>query len=172
MFTDCISSLWSSNNPELLAQELPSLLYRWGDKIGVKWLPLGHAPFSVWVSSEAQVSQFPGWIQASPPGLYLPSLPTYGPQGTTQGQGLRLNSTAESSPQVKRKSWSFTSSICLYNSACSMQGLDHGGHRKWGLTNTRNWSLSHSPLSCSLQSPGPCKPANPLNHACPCIKIL
>ena len=27
-FTDCISSLWASNNPELLAQELPSLLYR------------------------------------------------------------------------------------------------------------------------------------------------
>ena len=42
--------------------------------------------------------------------------------------------------------------------------------QKTGTHNTRTWNLSHSPLSCSLQSPSPCKPANPLHHACPCNK--
>ena len=41
-----------------------------------------------------------------------------------------------------------------------------------GTHNTRNRSLSHSPLSCSLQSPSPCKPTNLLNHTCPCVKTL
>ena len=31
--------------------------------------------------------------------------------------------------------------------------------QKAGTCNTRNWSLSQAPLSCSLQSPSPCKPA-------------
>ena len=44
--------------------------------------------------------------------------------------------------------------------------------QKVGTHNTRKWSLSHSPLSCSLQLPSPCKPANHLNHACLCIKTL
>ena len=49
-----------------------------------------------------------------------------------------------------------------------------GSHRsqKMGTHYTRTQSLSHSPLSCSLQSPRLCKPANLLNHACPCVKIL
>ena len=52
-------------------------------------------------------------------------------------------------------------SFCLCNSACSLQSLDHVGHslKKWGLNNTRDWNLSHLPLSCFLQSPSPCKPA-------------
>ena len=50
-------------------------------------------------------------------------------------------------------------SFCLCNSACSLQSMDHVGHlvSESGDFNTRNWSLSHSPLSCSLQLPSPCK---------------
>ena len=44
--------------------------------------------------------------------------------------------------------------------------------QKVGTHNIRNWSLFHSPLSCSLQLPSSCKSINPLNHACPCIKTL
>ena len=55
----------------------------------------------------------------------------------------------------------YTISFCLCNSACLLQSLDHIGHvvPERGTCNKRNWSLSHSPLSCSLQLPGPCKPA-------------
>ena len=54
-------------------------------------------------------------------------------------------------------SWLF----CLCNSACSLQSLDHIGHvvSENGDLNGRNWSLSQSPLSWSLQLPGLCKPA-------------
>ena len=50
--------------------------------------------------------------------------------------------------------------------------LDHVGLRKWGLTILGTGAyLTHScPAPCNR--PSPCKPANLLNHACPCIKTL
>ena len=70
--------------------------------------------------------------------------------------------------EEKLKFYVTSCSFCLCNSAFSLQSLDHVGHivsEKWGLNNTKNWSSSHLPLSCSLQLPGL---ANLLNHACPC----
>ena len=58
----------------------------------------------------------------------------------------------------KSKFYMISCSFCLCNSACSLQSLDHVGHtqsQKVGTDNTRNQSLSHSPLSCSLESPQP-----------------
>ena len=58
--------------------------------------------------------------------------------------------------EEKLKFYIISCSFCLCNSACSLQSLDHVGHILGH--NTRNWSLSHSPLSCFLQLHSPWKP--------------
>ena len=61
-------------------------------------------------------------------------------------------------------------SFCLCNPACSLQSLDHVCLRMWGLTilGTGAYFTHLCPALCNR--PNPCKPANSLNHACPCIK--
>ena len=79
----------------------------------------------------------------------LPS-PSPPPHPTTQRH------TAEE----KKLNFYITScSFCLYNLTLLLAKSGSHSLRKWGLTILRNWSLSHSPLSCSLQSHRPCKPA-------------
>ena len=70
----------------------------------------------------------------------------------------------------KLKFYITSCSFCLCNSACSLQSLDHIGLRKWGLTilGTGAYLIHSCPTLCNR--PSPYKPANPLNHACPCIK--
>ena len=62
--------------------------------------------------------------------------------------------------------------FCLCNSACSLQSLDHTGLRKWGLTILGTGAYLTHPCPALCNRPNPCKPENPLNHACPCIKTL
>ena len=61
-------------------------------------------------------------------------------------------------------------SFCLCNPACSLQSLDHVGLRKWGLTIVGTGAYLTHPCPALCNCPSPCKPTNPFNHACPCIK--
>ena len=74
--------------------------------------------------------------------------------------------------EEKLKFYIIPCSSCLCNPACSFKSLDHIGLRKWGLTilGTGAYFTHPCPTLCNRPSPG--EPANPLNHACPCIKKL
>ena len=65
-------------------------------------------------------------------------------------------------PEEEKLKFYITScSFCFCNSAGSLQSLDHVGHVVSERGDfTRSCSLSHSPLSCSLQLLSPCKPAS------------
>ena len=74
--------------------------------------------------------------------------------------------------EEKLKFYITSCSFCLCNSACSLQSLDHIGLRKWGLTILGTGAYLTHPCPAPCNRPSPCKPANPLDHACPCIKTL
>ena len=70
----------------------------------------------------------------------------------------------------KLKCYITSCSFCLCNPACSLQSLDHIGLRKWALTILGAGAYLTHPCPALCNRPSPCKLANLLNHACPCIK--
>ena len=72
--------------------------------------------------------------------------------------------------EEKLKFYIIPCSSCLSNPACSFKILDHVGLRKWGLTILGTGAYFTHPCPALCNRPSPCKPVNPLNHACPCIK--
>ena len=72
--------------------------------------------------------------------------------------------------EEKLKFYITSCSFCLCNPACSLQSLDHIGLRKWGLKILGTGAYFTHPCPALCNRPSPCKPADPLNHACPCIK--
>ena len=108
------------------------------------------------------------------PHVHLPghSSASQAPVGLTRmnklaREELRRLSRPPSIEEEKLKFYIASCSFGLRSSACSWPSLPHVGS-EIGDSNTGSRSLPHSPWSCSLPSPGPCKPANPLHHACPC----
>ena len=74
------------------------------------------------------------------------------------------------SVEEKLKFYITSFSFCLCNSACSLQSLDQVGLRKWGLRILGTGAYLTHPCPALCNCPSPCKPANLLNHSCPCIK--
>ena len=88
----------------------------------------------------------------------------------------------------EEEKWKFymtSCSFCLCNSRLLAKSGSRRSHslRKWRLTILGAGAYLTHPESgfaltrvhvqgCSLHLPSPCKAANPLNHACPCIETL
>ena len=74
--------------------------------------------------------------------------------------------------EEKLKFYITSCSFCLCNSACSLQSLDHEGHV---VSESGDLTILETGAYLTHPCPAVCNrpvPANLLNHACPCIKIL
>ena len=105
-------------------------------------------------------------------GLPFPSPEIFLTQGSNPGllhYRQTLYQLSYEGEEEKLKFYITSCSFCLCNPACSLQSLDHVCLRKWGLKILGTGAhFTHTcPAFCNC--PSLCKPADPLNHACPCI---
>ena len=69
--------------------------------------------------------------------------------------------------EEEKLKFSIISFFCLCNSACSLQSLDHVSHIVSDILGTWAYLTHPCPALCNCPAP-----ANPVNHACPCIKTV
>ena len=130
--------------------------------LATPWTVACQAPLSIRCSRQEYWSGLP----FPSPGIFLT-------QGSNPGllhYRQTLYQLSYEGEEEKLKFYITSCSFCLCNPACSLQSLDHIGLRKWGLKILGTGAYFTHPCPCLCNRPSPCKPADPLNHACPCIK--
>ena len=83
-----------------------------------------------------------------------------------------IEASSGGNEEEKLKFYITSCSFCLCNSACSLQSLDYIGHivlESGDLTILVTGAYLTHPCPALCNCPAP---ANPVNHACPCIKTV
>ena len=142
-----------SSSSRLVTKSCPTL--------ATPWTVACQAPLSIRCSRQEYWSGLP----FPSPGIFLT-------QGSNPGllhYRQTLYQLSYEGEEEKLKFYITSCSFCLCNPACFLQSLDHIGLRKWELSIVGTGAY---PAAVLCNCPSPCKPTNPLNHACPCIKTL